>query len=47
LWSGLDSLPDTSAGGARFEPRMGGSERSRLLARWDDALSRTLSGPRG
>ncbi|MGB8900169.1 MAG: glycerol kinase GlpK [Methylocella sp.] len=32
------------AGGARFEPGMGGAERERLIAGWRDAVQRTLAG---
>ena len=32
------------AGGARFEPRMDGAERERLIAGWRDAVGRTLTG---
>lgn len=42
VWSGLDLLPDTFAGASRFEPRMDGAERQRLIAGWRDAVRRTL-----
>ena len=34
------------ARGARFEPRLGGAERERLIAGWRDAVQRTLAGSR-
>jgi glycerol kinase len=43
VWSGLDDLPDTFAEARRFEPRMAGAERERLVAGWKDAVARTLS----
>jgi glycerol kinase len=42
VWSGLDGLPDTFAQARRFEPRMAGAERQRLIAGWKDAVTRTL-----
>ncbi|MGH6830346.1 MAG: FGGY family carbohydrate kinase, partial [Methylocella sp.] len=34
------------APGARFEPRLGGAERERLIAGWQDAVQRTLTRDR-
>jgi glycerol kinase len=45
VWSGLESLPDMSAQAIRFEPRMEGGERERLIAGWHDAVMRTLPHP--
>src|SRR6185369_10200659 len=42
VWAGLEALPDTFAGASRFEPRMDGAERQRLIAGWKDAVRRTL-----
>jgi len=42
VWSGLDGLRDTFAEASRFEPRMDGAERQRLIAGWKDAVRRTL-----
>ena len=46
LWSGLDGLPDDFAQATRFDPRMSGAERERLIAGWRDAVVRTLPGNR-
>jgi glycerol kinase len=46
VWAGLDGLPDTFAEASRFEPRMAGTERERLIAGWKDAVRRTLPGNR-
>jgi len=43
VWSGLEDLPDTFAEARRFEARMAGAERGRLVAGWKDAVARTLS----
>lgn len=43
LWSGLDDLARTWRRGARFEPRMDAAHRARLVAGWQDAVSRTLT----
>lgn len=43
LWSGLDALSATWQRGARFVPGMGAAHRDALVARWQDAVSRTLS----
>ena len=43
LWSGLDALAATWTRGQRFEPRMDETRRAPLVARWRDAVARTLS----
>jgi glycerol kinase len=41
LWSGLDEIGATWELDRRFEPRMDPAERTRLAARWRDAVERT------
>ena len=45
VWSGLDELSRTWAAADRFEPAMEPGLRTKLLAGWKDAVSRTLSRP--
>lgn len=42
LWSGLDALESLWARDACFEPAMAADHRGRLLAGWQDALSRVI-----
>jgi len=43
VWSGLDALTRTWRRGAQFAPAMDASRRTQLVARWQDAVSRTLT----
>ena len=43
VWSGLDALRKTWRRGAQFAPAMDQSHRAQLVARWQDAVTRTLS----
>jgi len=43
VWSGLDALAATWQRGARFVPHMAADRRAALVARWQDAVARTLS----
>lgn len=43
VWSGLDALARTWRRGRRFEPAMATARREALVARWQDAVARTLS----
>ena len=43
VWSGLDELARTWRRGTRFSPGMDATRRARLVAGWQDAVSRTLT----
>ena len=43
VWAGLDHLPGAAAQSDRFEPRMPGPDRERLVAGWKAAVARTLA----
>ncbi|WP_428334096.1 glycerol kinase GlpK [Novosphingobium sp.] len=43
VWSGLDALAKTWRRGAQFAPAMDASRRAKLVAQWQDAVSRTLT----
>lgn len=43
VWSGLEALTRTWRRGAQFAPAMDASRRTQLVARWQDAVSRTLT----
>jgi glycerol kinase len=42
VWSGIETLPSHAAHASRFEPRMAGETRERLISGWKDAVRRTL-----
>jgi glycerol kinase len=42
IWPGIESLPEWSSRANRFEPRMDGADRQRLIAGWRDSVERTL-----
>ncbi len=45
VWSSTDEIATLPRSIARFEPRMAAGERARLIAGWDDAVTRTILHP--
>jgi glycerol kinase len=43
VWSGLDDLPVPESRADRFEPQMAVEDRDERIARWKDAVARTLA----
>jgi glycerol kinase len=44
VWSGIDELARTWSGRDRFVPDMDADLRTKLVAGWQDAVRRTLTG---
>ena len=42
VWAGLDRLPNAGSQSDRFEPKMPGADRERLVAGWKAAVARTI-----